>query len=370
MKISASGGELAGALALAAKLTDNRYFKDKPSLQAARLSGTDGTLTIAVNVLDHALTLSLPAIVDEAGLLAVSAERLAALAAGFPHDATVELRVEGPVAIVACGRSRYRLPTVPLEDLPPLLALAEEVGRVELAREEALALLSRPAFAASDEETRYYLNGIQMHNDGDDLAAVATDGHRLCKLVVRNASGLSLDRSLIIHNSAIEIALKVLRSGERVVLRRSSTLVEIATAKATFISKLIDATYPAYERLFPRPSGNSVTCDRAALRLALERAAAVADARHAVVALTWTAAESALHLALNDTDAADDVIAADVAGSGQVAAQLWFLAEQLDELTGARVRLDHGGYPDAILITDPDDADLTALLMPCRWGAS
>jgi DNA polymerase III sliding clamp (beta) subunit (PCNA family) len=76
-----------------------------------------------------------------------------------------------------------------------------------------------------------------------------------------------------------------------------------------------------------------------------------------------------LRLSLIDTDAADDAITADVTGSGQVATQLRLLAEQLDELTGTRVRLDcNGGDPSPILITDPNDADLTTLLMPCRWA--
>jgi DNA polymerase-3 subunit beta len=255
MKISASAGSLANAFALAAGLITPKI--KIPALAAVRIKAAGDVATITTNVLDFALALTLPASVEAAGELAVPAGRMAGLAAGFAADAMIEIRMEGPVGIVACGRSRYRLPCIPLGDMPPMLALAEETGRIEFAREEALALFKRPAFATSDEETRFYLNGILLHDVGEGLAAVATDGHRLCRLVIPGAAGLSSDYKLLIPNAAVEIARKILRDkdSERVVLRRSRTLLEIATARATFVSRLIDASYPAYERLIPnRPA--------------------------------------------------------------------------------------------------------------------
>jgi DNA polymerase-3 subunit beta len=49
---------------------------------------------------------------------------------------------------------------------------------VDIEAKAARDLFARPAFAASSESTRYYLNGIFLHSVGDDLVAVATDGYR------------------------------------------------------------------------------------------------------------------------------------------------------------------------------------------------
>src|SRR5262249_29175607 len=65
----------------------------------------------------------------------------------------ITIQADGPTARVACDRSHFRLPAMAVENLPARPTLAEENGRVELAREEAIALFARPLFAASAEQT-------------------------------------------------------------------------------------------------------------------------------------------------------------------------------------------------------------------------
>ena len=205
----------------------------------------------------------MPAVVEAAGELAVPGGTLATLAAGFPADATIAIHGEESVAIVSCGDSRFRLPTVPIEDLPPPPALGEELGRTELAREELLALL-RIGFAASTEKTRYYMNGILLHDTNEGLVSAATDGHKFCRASVPGAAGLSSDHKLIIPSPAVEIVGKILRGdrdAERVTLRRSRTLFELETMRATFVSKLIDGSFPNYAKFLPKPSSNTITVD-------------------------------------------------------------------------------------------------------------
>jgi DNA polymerase-3 subunit beta len=142
MKVSAKAGMLADALALAASLSDNKYTKEIPALTAVRLKATDGAVTVTADVLDHAVTLSVPAAVEASGEeVAVPARRLAALAAAFPAEATIEIQSDGSIARVDCGRSHFRLPTLALENLPPVLRLTEETGSIDLAREKAATLL-------------------------------------------------------------------------------------------------------------------------------------------------------------------------------------------------------------------------------------
>jgi DNA polymerase III subunit beta len=375
MKISASAVELANALALAAALSDDRTAKKIPALAAVHLAAAGDIITITTNVLDFALTLTVPATIEAPGELAVSAARLAALVAGFPHEASVEIVTDGAVARVDYGRSHFRLATVPIEDVPPMLELVEEIGRLTLAREEAQLLFTRPMFAVCTEQTRYYLCGIYLSSATVGLLqAVGTDGYRLCRVSIVSDAALTpqAERGPTVPTAAVEIISKILRDKdvEIVTLRRSRTLLAVETATATFITKLNSGTFPAYERFVPGPSGNHVTADRASLMQALERAVAVLESRGAVVGLRW-GAELALRLCNPGSDAIDDVIAAETAGNGAVAVQAHHLAELLDVLDGKRVRFDSGGGQEPILVTDPDDEDAPLIVqMPCRWQAS
>jgi DNA polymerase III subunit beta len=210
VKFSAPAQDLADALALAALLIDDPRIRKIGALEAARLAADDGMVRITANVLDHAVVLTVPAQVEQAGEVAVPGQRLADLAAGFPGDATMTVSSDDSAARVVCGRSRFRLPIVPQDDLPAMLALGAETGRVELAREETLKVFERPFFAVATETTRYYLNGIFLHDLDGALVAVGTDAHRLCRVVLPGATGLSQDNRLIVPRSAVKIVVKLL----------------------------------------------------------------------------------------------------------------------------------------------------------------
>jgi DNA polymerase-3 subunit beta len=245
-----------------------------------------------------------------------------------------------------------------------------------LKRDQALALFRRPLFAVSTETTRFYLNGILLHDAGADLVAVGTDGHRLARVTALGCAGLSADRRLIAPLAAVRIIIKLLtRSGveEPLTLRRSGTLLEVMTAGFSFVTKLIDAEYPSYERVVLAPSGNSVIVSRAGLALALERIEAVTPEAKTkpTVGLVWKAGDPALRIvAPGWPDLADDLIEAEVSGTGRAAFQIRHGLELLEALKGDRVRIDNNADSHSpIHITDPDDPDFLVIQMPCTWSA-
>jgi DNA polymerase-3 subunit beta len=375
MKITVAAKPLAAALGLAASMVD---AKTKiPALWHARLVAADDNLSITANVLDFALKLSVPATVEAAGEIAVSSAKLAALAGTFSSgDAEIMISTEkAPLASIACGRSRFILPTIPIADLPPVLEIKDETGRIELDRSELLAALSKPVFAISAEESRFYLNGIFVHDTDAGLALIATDGSRLARAVLPGAAGLSRDRRLLISRPTVKFLLRLLtdKTIETVTLRRSATLLEITGSSFDFVSKLIDAEYPAYERVLPSLTKNSVIVAGAELVRAIGRVWAVApEAKTApTVGLVWTRGEPVLRVVVPGwPDLADDLIAAEVSGAGRIAFQIRHGLELLEALKGDRVRIDSSTAPRSpILITDPDDSDFLVVQMPCSWYA-
>ena len=244
--------------------------------------------------------------------------------------------------------------------------LGEETGRVELDAKIARDLFSRPAFAASTEASRLYLNGIFLHNLGDDLAAVATDGYRLCRVTTPATTALSTDRSLIIPNEMVKTINRLLGNASgNVTLRRSERLFAVEGAGFALVTKRIDATYPDYERLIPFEAPNVVTVSRAGLRESLARFAAVADpqVRTHIVSLRWNA--DGLHLSAPDGSA--DCLAADVEGEAEDRGPDP-LSRRTDRCPARRQRqAEFGRTPGSmILVTDPEDENFTAVQMPVR----
>jgi DNA polymerase-3 subunit beta len=374
MKISTEAGRFADALALAA-LALGKNPNKIPALGTVKVVAAGAAVSLTVNIFDHCLTITIEADVLEVGEAAAPAERLARLIAGLPGRQLVELALsdKGMLA-VKCGSSRFRLPTCPLADLPPKPQIDDETGRIEIDHEAALQLFSRPQFAICTEQTRYYLNGILLHHAGGNLVAVATDGHRLARVAVPAYGALSADQSLIVPAQSVKIIKRLLtrtETDEQITLRRSKTLFEIQRANFTFVSKLIDATYPNYQRVVPATgSSNYVTVERKALAAALERLAAIVDLSikaNPIVIIEFQSGGPLKVTLARQPGAADDPIEAECAGSARVAFGLGYMAELAAELTGERLHIE---IPEAAaaLITDPDNDNLLVVQMQFRWS--
>ena len=376
MKLAANAAELAGVLASVELALDVRIVI--AILSGVHIkAGADGVVHLVVNALDRVIAVTVTAEVAKPGETVVRAAALAGLVRGFAKDGPVEISADQRGARIRCGRATYKLPVMPIDQLPPAPTIDVVTGEIELDRRELLEAIKQVAFASSTEETRYYINGILLHDDGKRLALVATDGHRLAKRRIPSAP-FSSDHSCIVPNATVAAIVKLLSKtiAEDVRLRRSRALLELTAPGLALVSKLIDGTYPDYARVVPESPANSATVDRADLAAALARLAAVVepDKRLApLVGLSWDPAEPALHLSLpHQLDAADDVIAATVAGSApiQTAAQIRHVVELVDQMRTNSIRIATAGAGDPILVTDPEDDAILVMQMPCRVSPS
>jgi DNA polymerase III subunit beta len=373
MKIEAAAGALADALAKAASAIVAADSKKRIAVLGAVHIVADGeAVRVSVNALDRAVGTVCPATIDQAGEAAADAEKLADLVAGFGADAKVTLALDDSALRVRCGRSNYKFPVLPIEDLPPTPRIdGESLGQVELEHEQALRIFERPLFCAGTDGTRYYLNGIYLHSLNDDeLIAVATDGNRLTRVVVPATGILSQDRGLIVPLASTKVLTKLLKKSDgQVTLRRSRTLLEFRTEKFNLTSKLIDGEFPSYERLIPPERlPNTATVERDALVRALARLKAVSE-DHPAVGLVWDidAAELRLPLLRERNVSASETIAGEFTGSARVAVSLRQLLELCEELADSKTLLVEVDGLGATRITAPDDGGMLVLQMPLRW---
>jgi DNA polymerase-3 subunit beta len=369
MKLTAPVSDLAAALELAASVLNSSPKVE--ALGAIRLEAAEGWIGIAANALEHMLTTRCAAAVNEDGAIAVRGPALARLVAGFGGDEMVQITSGEKVVSVICGRRRFRLPAIPLEHLPAMLAIDEEAGKAEIKYDDLLRLLKWPLFAVETEKTHFYLNGILLQNTGADLVAVSTDGARLCRVSAPASGVLSNDHTLILPLASTRLLVKLLTraKGETAIVKRSRTLVEITAADFTFVSKLIDAAYPDYQRIIPKLLESHVTVNRRELAQALERLTAVVDDGikvAAIVGIMWNGGELRLTLP-RQGDAVDDSIDAESNGTCQIAIPLGQLAELVDEFKGQNLRMYVGGAREPMLVIDPHDAGVLVLQMPMAW---
>jgi hypothetical protein len=140
----------------------------------------------------------------------------------------------------------------------------------------------------------------------------------------------------------------------------------VETGDFLFASKLIDGTFPDYQRIIPAVSANNASVDRAELAVALRRLAAV-ESDVPLVALQWTDGNEIVLFLPAAPDNGHDVVAAEARGSALLAAPITQLAQLIDRLNGERITLDIDDS-GPIRVSVVGDASTLALQTGSHWN--
>jgi DNA polymerase-3 subunit beta len=330
--------------------------------EAVKLTATD---------LDIEIIETVAAEVAQDGAVTVAAHMLYDIVRKLPDGAQLELD-QGPdtgrVAIKA-GRSRFALQALPPEDFPDLNA-GELANRFTLKASELKGLVEKTRFAISTEETRYYLNGIYLHEvaANQTLRAVATDGHRLARAQVPLPEGAKGMPGIIVPRKTVLELVKLIEGDDgEVEVALSASKIRFSCNGLTLTSKLIDGTFPDYERVIPRNNDKTLDVDTKLFSSAVDRVSTISFEKGRAVKLNVGDGRVVLTVNNPDSGSAEEEIAAsydaDPIDIGFNSRYLLDIASQIKSDT-ARFQLADAGSPTIVL--DPSDDQALYVLMPMR----
>ncbi|MBC7280000.1 DNA polymerase III subunit beta [Hoeflea sp.] len=294
----------------------------------------------------------------------------------LPDKAEVTLKAsDHGQAALSCGRSRFSLATLPAEDWPRLEPWRNvEPARFEVPATKFAAMLASVGFAISTEETRYYLNGVYMHALGDQLITVATDGHRLARAIYSVANGLADMPGVIIPTKTVGLVSKALdkvAAGASIGISVSEAMISFEIGAVRIASKLIDGTFPDYQRVIPEGGENRWRFDVAALGAAVERVSIISSERGRAIKMRW--GRELLDLTVTNPDAGDgqeDMPVISEAGDDiEIGFNARYLGQMLAHMSGqATVAMASNGAPARFepVHADDDEIEMTFVLMPMR----
>lgn len=348
MTLTIQRTDLVRVLSAATKAVESR--NTIPILANVLLQADAGKLTVVATDLDIEVSASAPA----EGTLetTVDAKRLSDIARRLSGD-VVTMTLDDSKLTVKSGRSRFTLPTLPVEDFPRLDA--RDLG--EPFAIDFASLVAPVKFAISSEQTRIYLNGVHLHNTAEGgIRAVATDGHRLAH---NTACGMPAIPAVIIPAKTVGLV----PAGE-VQVSLSANKVRFATADTIIVSKLIDGTFPDYVRVIPRGNDKVAKVDQKELASAVARASAVASERGRAAKFTVANDNIAIDMRGYDGTAHEDVPAQYSGDPVEIGFNTTYTQDVLAAVPGDEVRMSLAdGQTPAMF---HGDGEWLGLVMPVR----
>ena len=344
-----------------------------PILSNVLILAEGGELQLKATDLDIEVFEKVPAVVEQAGNTTVPAHMLYEIVRKLPDGSEVMLAIdaEANAMRVTAGRSRFTLQTLPAADFPDITA-GEFSHSFSLPASQFGALIDHTQFAISTEETRYYLNGIFFHavEDGGKLMlrAVATDGHRLARAQIEAPSGCEGMPGVIVPRKAVGEIQKLVEDPEaNAAIELSETKIRVTVGNVILTSKLIDGTFPDYNRVIPAGNDKELVMDRASFASAVDRVSTISAERGRAVKLQLS--EGQLVLTVNNPDsgsATEELPVGYSADALEIGFNSRYLLDIAGQLSGEETIFMLADPGSPTLIRDSGDDSTIFVLMPMR----
>ncbi len=373
MKIKADRAALLKALAHVQSVVEKR--NTIPILANVKIEAKDVRLTLTATDMEIAVVEEVPATSMTDGACTAPAATLYEIVRKLPEGAEIQLDHAGGDAQLGLRAGRYAttLVVLPTDDFPSMTAGTLSY-RFALSAHDLRNLIDRTRFAISTEETRYYLNGIYLHAADSDgvpvLRAVATDGHRLARFQVALPEGAGKIPGVIVPRKTVVELRKLLdETTAEVDVALSETRIQFKAGPVTLTSKLIDGTFPEYERVIPRDNDKVLRVGKKDFSDAVGRVAAISAERSRPVKLAIERNLLTLSASSPDQGAAKEELDGERVKYDSTPLEIGFQARYLTDITDQidreiEFRFSDGAAPT--VVQDAADPSALYVLMPMR----
>ena len=346
-----------------------------PILSNVKLEAERGGLALTATDMDLSVVERAEAEVSQPGATTAPAHTLYDVVRKLPEGCrvTLERAESGAEMTLRAGRSTFDLPCLPAADFPALSDEGLDHSFV-IPAGDLRRLIDRTRFAISTEETRYYLNGIFLHSTEEGAASclrsVATDGHRLARVETALPQGAEGMPPVIVPRKTVGEVRKLideLDAEQTVEIAVSSARIRFRIGEAVLRSRLIDGTFPDYQRVIPSGNDKLLLAPTKLLSEAVDRVATISTEKGRAIKLS--VAKDRLTLSAISPDAGRAVEELDVTYASEpleIGFNARYILDMNSQIEGDEVELAMADAGSPTLVRDPKDSSTLYVLMPMR----
>ncbi|MSO54029.1 MAG: DNA polymerase III subunit beta [Rhodospirillales bacterium] len=345
-----------------------------PILSNVKLEAKGKQLLLDATDMDLDIVDKVDAEVSQPGSTTVPAHTFYDVVRKLPEGAQVALQkaADGQLALRA-GRFKTTLSGLPVEDFPTM-AGGDLPHSFTLAAGSLRDLVDRTRFAISTEETRYYLNGVYLHATKRDgvqvLRAVATDGHRLARVEMPCPKGATGIPGVIVPRKTVGELRKLIEeipAETEISVGLSETKIRFSFDSVILTSKLIDGTFPEYERVIPQGNDKILRVDRKSFTDAVDRVSAISSEKSRSVKMVLKSGVLELSASSPEHGSASEEI--EVAYKGdtlEIGFNSRYLLDIAQQIEGDEAEFVMADAASPTIVKSAGDSGALYVLMPMR----
>jgi DNA polymerase-3 subunit beta len=334
------------------------------------LDASGSNLTIKATDLKVGFETTIPVQIDEEGSTTVFCDKFLGILRSLPEgDVTFEEKENNRLKIIPAEKKiDFQLKSISSDKFPEVLNL-EGQNFFELPQAAFLDMVNQTIFAVSDDETRYFMNGVYFERKDDKLIMVATDGRRLSYAEKPLTDNVGEFSGIIIPTKILQLVRKLASGQGNLALSISEKNIFVQFDNQKISSNLIEGNFPNYNRVIPESQEQTAVLDKGTFVEALKRVSILAEQKSRRIYITLQTGNLVINSEENEIGAAKEQIACNYEGPEMtLALNYGFLLDPLKVVDEKEVLIEFS-EPGRQSPWDPSPRRITfTSLCPCKWS--
>lgn len=243
-----------------------------PILSNMLLEARKNSIKITATDLDIGISSTMSAKPETEGGITLPAKKFIDIIKELPDSNNISISTKkNNVTTIECSKIVFKILGLPKDDFPQPPAFKNK-ETITLSQDFLKNMISMTAFAVSNDETRYILNGVLFIIDNKAIKVVATDGRRLAVVEKKLPAETIMEKRVIIPTKTIQELNRLLQEEGECKISFDENQVLFDLGDTVIISRLIEGEFPNYEQVIPKEIKEKVMVGRDDLMDAARRA--------------------------------------------------------------------------------------------------
>ena len=343
-------------------------------LSNVSLSAQDNSLTIKATDIKVNFETQIPVQVLEDGTTTVYCDKFMGILTSLPpgeieFNQKTENGDEQAITVLIKPinkKIKFQMRSMSQEKFPEVNA-SKDAPYFELPSKDLKQMIAKTIFAVSEDETRYFMNGVYFEKKDDALNLVATDGRRLSFISKPLLAGVPDFPSAIVHPKILGIILKHAPEEGNLFLAIVDKMIFFKFGNYKFASVLLEGQFPNYERVIPAKQEHSFQVDKADLVSSLKRVALMVDKKAGRIYFNIMPGTLKITSHQVDMGSADEEIPCEFADDEEaIAFNYRYIEEPLRVMDSERICFEFTADMKAVTMRSEPASDYFHIIMPMQ----
>ena len=365
MKFVSNKADLVKEISVAQEIISSRNTLS--ILSNVLMEANDNALSIKATDLKVSFETIIPVETSEPGTITVFCDKFLGILRSLPEgDVEFEQQDQRLDIRPMFKKIDFQLKSIASDKFPELQEISDD-SYFELPQRDLLDMIGQTIFAISDDETRYFMNGVYMENIDGKLIMVATDGRRLSYISKPVDSSVAPFDGVIIPPKVLTLVRK-LSSGEgNLSLAVTDKNVFFKFDNQKLSSNLIEGQFPNYNRVIPESQDYEIVVDKAEFMDALNRVSLLVEQKSRRIFMTVNENNILLHSEESEIGVAREEIPCKYEGpETSLALNYLFIVEPLRVMEDETVTIKFTDSKKAMSIVPAEEKDYVHVVAPMQ----